>query len=100
LFRNGEFRAISLVNSIPPSSRRRGEVFLRFKSDKPSLDVKLSPCGRFVAIQRSDFEVQVLSAEKASEQHTIECPGKANAVLRGGVIWVRPREEEEDAPAR
>ncbi|KAH9255089.1 hypothetical protein BASA81_006848 [Batrachochytrium salamandrivorans] len=98
LLRRGEFRAISLLSN---SDRRRGEVFTRFKFDGTALDVKLSPCCRFVAVQRSDNEVEIIACGGAmvagvatnSEASTLVCNGKGNVVLRGGVIWIRTNEQ-------
>lgn len=103
LLRRGEFRAISLLSN---SDRRRGEVFARFKFDGTALDVKLSPCCRFVAVQRSDNEVEIIACGGGmgtttttttttanAEASTLTCNGKGNVVLRGGVIWIRTSEQ-------
>lgn len=91
LLRKSEYRAISMLNNS--QDRKRGEVFLRCKFDGSALDVKLSPCCRFVAIQSSEHEIQLIgssnSVDSPQQQSTITCQGKGNIVLRGGVIWMR-----------
>ena len=53
------------------------------------LDVKHSACKRYMAIQRSDTEVEVVDTEKLTSLKLGCRQKKGNCVLRGGVLWLR-----------
>ncbi|GBG28667.1 Mic1 domain-containing protein DDB_G0286707 [Hondaea fermentalgiana] len=62
---------------------------LNFVHAGPVLDVKFSPCKRFLAIQRNDTTIEVVDLVLATETRLTCRPKRGNLVLRGGVLWLQ-----------
>ncbi|RLN88998.1 hypothetical protein BBJ28_00004116 [Nothophytophthora sp. Chile5] len=72
----------------PPPTRHGGQQkTTRRRSESPILLLQMSVDGQFLAIQRSDIEVQVVHrATRAT--YWVLCKSKAgNRILHGGVLW-------------
>jgi hypothetical protein len=98
LVRRGEFRCISLLPTASTTTTTTttntntilsSSPVLRFKYDRPALDVKISSDLRWVAIQQSDTSVALLKPSEL-RMWSLECSEKrmGNIVLRGGSIWM------------